>query len=117
MDTLIHLFTQIAFITDIVGSAILIWAFLLSIFQLLRAMIKNGVVGASLAQAMRKLRLNLGNYLLLSLEIMIVGDVIHTVLEPTFEDIVLILSIVLIRTIIAYSLSNEMGDLRKEKEE
>ncbi len=114
MENILIIFAKISFVADVVGSAILVWAFCLALVKLVSALYKHGFMSTAFTHSMRHVRLSLGNYLLLALEMMIVSDIIHTVLEPTTEEIVRIFVIVIIRTIIAYSLTHEMSDLRKE---
>ena len=63
------------------------------------------------AGAMRKLRLHLGSYIALSLEFLIVSDVIDTALSHTLEDFYILAILVTIRTGIAYFLGKEMAEL------
>lgn len=51
---------------------------------------------------------NLGGYVLLSLEILIVADIIESIAKPTLEDIVRLAAIVAIRTVISYFLNKEI---------
>ncbi|MEA5004091.1 MAG: DUF1622 domain-containing protein, partial [Christensenella sp.] len=50
----------------------------------------------------------LSGYVLLSLEILIVADIIETIVKPTLEDIVRLAAIVAIRTVISYFLNKEI---------
>lgn len=53
-------------------------------------------------------RRELGAYVLLGLEILIVADVIHTVIRRTREDVIVLVAIVAIRTTIAFFLEREL---------
>ena len=44
------------------------------------------------------------------LEFLIAADIIHTIVKPTLEELAILGSIVIIRTIISYFLGKEMGD-------
>lgn len=57
----------------------------------------------------------LGSYILLSLEVLICADIIETIINPSFKDILLLASIVLIRTIISYFLNKEIEASKKEE--
>lgn len=50
----------------------------------------------------------LGSYVLLGLEILIAADIIETIIHPTFEDIVRLAAVVIIRTVISYFLNIEI---------
>lgn len=56
----------------------------------------------------------LGSYILLGLEMLIAADIIETIVEPGFEDILLLLGIVFIRTVIAFFLNREVAEDKKE---
>ncbi len=57
------------------------------------------------------LRLTLGSYLLLGLEILIAADVIKTIRNPDLKEIAILASIVTIRTVISHFLDLEMVEL------
>jgi uncharacterized membrane protein len=63
----------------------------------------------SVRQVMQDYRSELGGYILLGLEILIVADVIHTVIRRTQEDVVVLVAIVAIRTTIAFFLERELA--------
>ena len=44
----------------------------------------------------------LGSYILLSLEILIAADIIESIVKPTFQDILKLATLVIIRTVISY---------------
>lgn len=112
-EHIVNLLTTIAFYIDVLGGFIMVWGFFLSLIQFF----KNewqGLRGGDLIHAILRIRFELGSYLLLGLEFMIAGDVIHTVLDPAFEDIILLSVIVVIRTALAFFLGKEMESLEKE---
>ena len=53
-------------------------------------------------------KLYLGSYVLLSLEVLIASDIIETILNPSIEDILILAGVVVIRTAISYFLGKEM---------
>jgi uncharacterized membrane protein len=55
-----------------------------------------------------ELRLFLGRYLTLGLEFQIGADILSTAVAPTFEDVLLLGAIVVIRTVLNYFLSKEL---------
>ncbi len=56
----------------------------------------------------RRLRHVLGYYLLLGLEFLIAADIIDTLMKPSVQDLIVLGAIVLIRTVISYSLNAEL---------
>jgi len=55
-----------------------------------------------------KLRRQLSSYMLFGLELLIAGDIIRTVLDPTLEEIAVLGSIVAVRTVISFFLNREL---------
>lgn len=69
--------------------------------------IKNELTVAA-PQQIKLIKNQLGTYVLLSLEILIAADIIETILDPSLEDIFILATIVIIRTIISYFLGKEI---------
>jgi len=59
-------------------------------------------------------RVELGRYILASLELFIVSDIIHTALSLAFADLLFLGLLVVIRSVISYFLDRELDQLRKE---
>lgn len=59
----------------------------------------------------------LGSYILLSLEILIAADIVHSIINPSFQDLITLGAMVVIRTVMAYFLHKEMLDAKKEQQE
>ncbi|MBA2652213.1 MAG: DUF1622 domain-containing protein [Tatlockia sp.] len=60
-----------------------------------------------------KIRLNLGIVLTLGLEFIIAADLIGTTTAPDFYSVGLVASIVLIRTVLSYTLNREIISIKK----
>jgi uncharacterized membrane protein len=58
----------------------------------------------------------LGSYILLSLEILIAADIIESIVKPTFQDILKLAILVVIRTVISYFLHKEIEDSINDEE-
>ncbi|NIZ47098.1 DUF1622 domain-containing protein [Entomospira nematocerorum] len=58
--------------------------------------------------ARQQIRAYLGSYILLSLEFLIAADIIGTIQHPSWQEILLLVGIVIIRTFIAFFLEKEM---------
>ena len=58
-----------------------------------------------------RLRLNLGQLILLALEVLIVSDILHSIAHRSLEDIGVLGAIVAIRILLAYFLDRELDRL------
>jgi uncharacterized membrane protein len=93
----------------IAGVTVIIWGVIKVLVRLIHAELTfRGRMRASTGREV--LRHQLGSYLLLGLEILIAADVIRTIIHPTLNDVALLGSIVLIRTVIGYFLDRELAD-------
>jgi uncharacterized membrane protein len=61
-----------------------------------------------------EIRLFLGRYLALGLEFQIGADILSTAVAPTFDDVLLLGAIVVIRTVLNYFLSKELERERRQ---
>jgi uncharacterized membrane protein len=112
---ILQIFTPIAYGVDIVGCLILLWGFVRCLYQFLKREYQQRHATESLFRSLRTIRFELASYLLLGLEFMIVGDIIHTILEPSFEDLAVVTVIVGLRTMISFFLGKELEALDMEK--
>ncbi|MFO1512856.1 MAG: DUF1622 domain-containing protein [Verrucomicrobiota bacterium] len=71
------------------------------------------VRGVNVDEDRRHLRHLLGYYLLLGLEFLIAADITDTLLKPTSQDLLVLSAIIVIRTVISYSLNAELKSGRK----
>jgi uncharacterized membrane protein len=69
--------------------------------------------GRNVDEARKQLRHLLGYYLLLGLEFLIAADIIDTLMKPSAQDLLVLGAIIVIRTIISFSLNAE---LKSEKQ-
>ena len=65
--------------------------------------------------AERNTRKLLASYILLSLEVLVVADIIESVIKPTWTDILKLALIIIIRTVISYFLNQEIEDKEKQR--
>ena len=61
------------------------------------------------------LRREFGSYLLLALEFLIAADAVGTISHPTLEEVAILASIVVIRTVISFFLNREMQIAREQE--
>lgn len=66
------------------------------------------VRGVNMDEDRKHLRHLLGYYLLLGLEFLIAADIIDTLMKPTPQDLLVLGAIVVIRTVISFSLNSEL---------
>ena len=90
------------------GVAIIVWGVLLTLYRLLRLEFIR-LKQKSIYRERETVRHQFASYLLLALEFLIAADIIATVIHPTFEEIAILASIVVIRTVISYFLEKEIS--------
>jgi uncharacterized membrane protein len=61
------------------------------------------------------IRLDFTSKIVLGLEFFIAADLIKSILEPTFDQLIVLAIIVAIRTVVGYSLTHEIRELEKNK--
>jgi uncharacterized membrane protein len=59
------------------------------------------------------IRIQLGQYLLLGFELLIVSDVIATIVEPTIDELIQVGGVVVIRTVLSFFLNREIEAQKK----
>jgi len=104
-------------VIGIIGVIVIVWGVILITYRLFRTEIKR-FKQHSIYHERETLRHQLGSYLLLGLEFLIAADIIGTITHPTLNDMAVLGSIVLIRTIISHFLEKEVAEftpLEKKK--
>jgi len=71
--------------------------------------------GREIDEDRKRLRHVLGYYLLLGLEFLIAADIIDSLMKPSVQDLLVLGAIVLIRTVISYSLNAELKSEHQSK--
>jgi uncharacterized membrane protein len=92
-----------------IGVAIIVWGVVLTVYRLLKLEFSR-LKYKSIYRERESVRHKFATYLLLALEFMIAADIIGTVIHPTFEEIAILASIVVIRTVISYFLEKEISN-------
>ena len=111
MEVVKTVLATIALSVDLIGIAILLFGALKFIAQYLTLEIKQ-VKGLESVDGIRNLRLGLGNYILLSLEFMIISDIINSSLSRNIHDFLVLGLIVVIRTALGFFLGRELDDIK-----
>lgn len=105
MDTFHSIINNISFTLNIIGALITIWAIILSLFDFLKKEIFERKDAVRLNEA---IRIKLGSYLVLALEFFIAGDIVKTIITPTWQSLGILGAIVVIRTILSYFLTKDI---------
>ena len=104
MDPLHHLSSGVS----VVGVLVIVLGVCTGLARFLRLELLS-LRGNDVVAARHELRHALSYYLLLGLEFLIAADIIETLLKPTLQDLAALRAIVVIRTLINYSLTSELA--------
>jgi len=105
MDILHSVINNISFSLNIIGALITIWGIIISLYEFLKKEILNRSDTISLNET---IRIRLGSYLVLALEFFIAGDIVKTIITPTWESLGILGAIVVIRTVLSYFLTKDL---------
>ena len=94
-------------VIGVIGALIIIWGVILCLIRFIPLELRCLRGRACLPQR-ESLRHQLGSYLLLGLEFLIAADIIRTVFDPSLQELLLLGSIVAIRTVISFFLEREI---------
>ena len=111
MEQVTTVLEMIAFAIDLVGIAILIFAALKFIVHFVGFEIKR-LHGLECVEGIRNLRLQLGSYILLSLEFIIISDIIQSAVSRNLDDILSLGVIVIIRVALSFFLGRELNEVK-----
>ncbi|MFC1810359.1 DUF1622 domain-containing protein [Patescibacteria group bacterium] len=99
----------VVIVLEVIGVTIIIIGVLKVLYVFGRCFIKRIAV----RPLMTEIRIDLSNYLILSLEIIIGRDIIETFLQPSINDIIILAVLVALRTLLAFFLNYEMRHMPK----
>ncbi|VVC76760.1 hypothetical protein AQUSIP_20860 [Aquicella siphonis] len=97
---------------SLIGILIIISGVLLALFQYMNSIVSGHVV--SQTSNINAIRLNLGRVLILGLEFIVAADLIGTTTTPDYYAVGLLAIIVLVRTILSFSINRELMSISKE---
>ena len=103
----------IAVAVDLVGITILVFAALKFIAHYLRFEFKRPQ-GLDCVEGIRYLRLGLGSYILLSLEFIIISDIIRSAISTDVEDLLPLGLLVVIRVALSFFLGRELSEAKAQ---
>ncbi len=104
----------IAFAVDLAGIAILVYAALKFIVHFLRFEMKR-LQGIETVLGIRDMRLRLGSYILLSLEFIIISDIIMTGISRDVDDLLALGLLVIIRVALSFFLGHELNEVKSQE--
>ncbi|TVR53522.1 MAG: DUF1622 domain-containing protein [Gemmatimonadales bacterium] len=108
MELLEQVFDGVALAIGTVGFVVILYGITLATSRLL-VIEARALRSLDVTRDRRRLRHQLGYYLLLGLEFLVAADIIHTILRPSFDELISLGIIVGIRTILSVSLNWEMA--------
>ncbi len=111
MEQIKTVLETIALAIDLVGITILVYAALKFIGHFLGFEIKR-LRGLECVEGIRDMRLRLGSYILLSLEFIIISDVINTAISRDLDDLLGLGLLVLIRVTLSFFLGRELNEVK-----
>ena len=114
MERVTTILEMIAVAIDLVGIAILVYAALRFVVHFLGFEIKR-LRGLECVEAIRDMRLRLGSYILLSLEFIIISDVILTAISRNVDDLLALGLLVLIRVVLSFFLGRELNEVKAQE--
>jgi uncharacterized membrane protein len=94
---------------------IIIWGVVCAAIRLVGMEIKL-IQGKDYKRDGALVRLHLGFYLLLGLEFLIAVDVLETLMEPDWKDLGILAGLVVLRTVMGYSLHWELKEIEEDQE-
>lgn len=100
-------------IISFAGVLIILSGVMLVLFQYL-VMVFNGQLGAD-NSGINNIRLRLGRVLILGLEFIVAADLIGTTTTPDYYAVGLLAIIVVIRTVLSFSINRELMSIPKEQ--
>ena len=115
MDKFIPLFEMVTLGINIFSIVILFVGVLLCAINLFSIALTNSSRTDKIRRLQRA-KTELGGFVLLGLEILIVADIIETVIRPTIDDIIRLAAIVAIRTLISFFLNKEIQEISEREE-
>ena len=110
-----HYLNILAVAISIISLLIVVYGAVIALYAFLKNELKR-FTGNFSATNIRKLRAELGTYLLLGLEFLIASDILKTVLEPSLDELAILGGVVVLRTILSIFLNKEIKELQAESE-
>jgi uncharacterized membrane protein len=101
-------------VIDVMTVVVILYWFIFAIFLFVKMHINNLFGEKHAAVDLSVIRVKLWSYLLLALELFIASDIILTIWDPSFQHLVQLGVIVVIRIVISHFLQQEMHELTED---
>jgi uncharacterized membrane protein len=105
MEAFHNLINAVSFTLNIIGALVILWGVVASLYEFLKDAFTRG---GDCLKFNEVIRIKLGSYLVLGLEFFIAGDIIKTIITPTWQSLGILGAIVVIRTILSYFLTRDL---------
>ncbi len=102
---------HIGLVIGVIGVAVIVWGVVLGVFKLVALEIRR--IHSDNLREREGLRHHLAYYLLLGLEFLVAADIVDTIINPKLDDLYVLGGIVLIRTVISFSINWELAQSAK----
>jgi uncharacterized membrane protein len=108
---LLNILVNIQHMVSFLGVLIILSGIVLAIYQYASQYVRGQIVSES--EAINSIRLNLGRTIILGLEFIVAADLIGTTTAPDYYTVGILAIIVIIRTVLSYTLNKELMSLSK----
>ncbi len=98
---------------EAIGIAVVLWGAIEGLIRLLLR-IKSALSGAPSATPISHIRSAIGEKTALGLDFFLAGDIIQTIVIPSWESLAMLGGIVVIRTVIAFFLNKDLRELSEK---
>ena len=109
MDFFVPFLHVVILLLNLFSILILVWGVVVAMFDFIRSEISMNS-RLEIAKQNNQIKNYLGSYVLLGLEVLIAADIIDSIINPTFNDILKLGIVVIIRTIISFFLHREINE-------
>ena len=115
MTSTAHIIELIADVIDVIVVAILVIGVVIALARASRTFARDLIAGepSDFYTRLRLLRYDVGQVLLLALQMLIISDILHTIVRRTLDELLMLAVIVAIRIALSYFLDREMSLLHR----
>jgi uncharacterized membrane protein len=115
LEQLEHIFHWVAKIIDIIGIFILIYGFCKLLIKYLYLELKN--IRYTAISKIQSIRCELGIYILLALDFLIASDIIQTITNLSWEQLIELSVMIILRIAIGYFLGKEIDEIHNKQQD
>jgi uncharacterized membrane protein len=108
-----QIFIIITRLIEVIAVIVMLWGVVIFLKEFPKVGLRKKLKLVSL-QKSQLIRCQLGTYILLALELMIVADIIRSIISRTWESVAMLAGIVAIRTAVSFFLGKEIEATGKE---